>query len=286
MRAPLATLLIFGMTVLAAAAAAENRDWLTSVDEALELAQEKDQPVLVDLYAEWCGWCKRLEEDVFSTPLFEEFVEDYVLLRVDTEDGGEGTRLQQRFKAYSLPTTLVLDHRQTLIAEVQGYAPAAQYVATIEREIASFDELIRGYERFKESDDPRVLGILADEWHKRNDGDRAATLYRQLIALGNLTADQMLRTRYQLVDALRIATRYGQAMTELSAARDQAAQMNETALVQRFDLMAAQVSLDRGDCDTARVTLEAFLGTYPASDLSKAAKRTLRDLDAEGYRCV
>lgn len=271
--------------LLPAVAAAATREWLTSVDEAVAKASSNDQRILVDLYADWCGWCKRLEEDVFSTPAFQDFAADFVLLRVDTEDNGEGSRLQQRFEAYSLPTTLVLDERLTMVAEVKGYAPAAQYIATIEREIGSFDELVRGFERFRESDDVRVLGILADEMHKRNDGERAAILYRRMIDLGQMPGDQELRVRYQLIDALRLAARYEDAVKELRDARETALQMQDTPLVQRFDLLAAQVSLDRGDCERARSELETFLGAYPSSELTRAAKRTLRAIDAESYRC-
>ena len=286
MRALFASLLILGMTALPAALIADHREWLTSVETALAQARQNDQRILVDLYADWCGWCKRLEEDVFSTQTFQEFAEDFVLLRVDTEDGAEGSRLQQRFDAYSLPTTLVLDHRQALIAEVMGYAPAPQYVANIQQEIASFEELIRGYERFGEADDLRVLSLLADEFHQRNDGDRAATLYRRMMATDPLTPDKEVRIRYQLIDALRLAARYDEALEELDRARGMAAQMEEDPIFERFDLLAAQVSLDRGDCDKAQLALENFLGTHPTSDLFKVAERTLQTLKAKGFQCI
>lgn len=286
MRALFASLLILGITALPAALIADHREWLTSVETALAQARQNDQRILVDLYADWCGWCKRLEEDVFSTQTFQEFAKDFVLLRVDTEDRSEGSRLQQRFDAYSLPTTLVLDHRQALIAEVMGYAPAPQYVANIQQEIASFEELIRGYERFGEADDLRVLSLLADEFHQRNDGDRAATLYRRMIATDPLTPDKEVRIRYQLIDALRLAARYDEALEELDRARGLAAQMEEDPVFERFDLLAAQVFLDRGDCDKAQLALEKFLGTHPTSDLYKVAEGTLQTLKAKGFQCI
>lgn len=286
MRVFLASLLILGISVPHSAVLAEHRDWLTSVDEALAVAVKKDQRILVDLYAEWCGWCKRLEEDVFSTPAFQEFAKDYVLLRVDTEDGAEGSQLQQAYEAYSLPTTLVLDNQQVMIAEVKGYAPAPQYVATIKREIGSFDELVRGYEQFSESHDLRVLGILADEFHQRNDGNRAADLYRRMLGSQQADPEKAIRIQYQLTDALRLAGRYEEALRELEQGRQGAEQIEDAPLVQRFDLLAAQISLDSGDCVKAQSALETFLGTYPTSDLVQAARRTLQTLKSEGYQCI
>lgn len=286
MRAFPAILLILGLATLPSTAFAEQRQWLTSVDEAFDQARESDQLVLVDLYADWCGWCKRLEEDVFSTPTFQTFAEDFVLLRVDTEDEAEGSRLQKRYGAYSLPTTLVLDPQRVMVAEAMGYAPAPQYVATIQQKIAAFEELVRGYERFGQSDDLRILGVLADEFHQRNDGDRAASLYRRMMATQRLAPEKSVRIQYQLTDALRLATHYAEALEELGQARQTAHQVEDEALVQRLDLLAAQISLDNGDCDKARSVLEDFLGSYPGSDLVSVARRTLQSIQSESHRCT
>lgn len=286
MRSFLPLLLVLGLTALPSGAETAHREWLTSVDEALAQAGKTDQRILVDLYADWCGWCKRLEEDVFSTATFQEFAQDLVLLRVDTEDGAEGSRLQERFEAFSLPTTLVLDRNLAMVAKVEGYAEAPQYVAIMQREVSTFDELIRGYERFGQSDDLRVLGILADEFHLRNDGDRAAELYRRMISTDQLQPAKAVRIHYQLTDALRLAAQYEEAFEELNAARQLALQIGDTPIVQRLELLGAQISLDSGDCDRARDALESFMGTYPTSDLVKVARRTLQTISTQRYQCT
>src|SRR4029077_12479238 len=38
------------------------RDWNTGLAEA---AASK-RPVVVDVYTDWCGWCKRMEKDVYA----------------------------------------------------------------------------------------------------------------------------------------------------------------------------------------------------------------------------
>jgi thiol-disulfide isomerase/thioredoxin len=263
---------------------AEGRAWLDSVGDAVAKAREADQLILVDLYADWCGWCKKLEQEVFSTPTFEEFARDFVLLRVDTEDGGEGTVLQQKFEAYNLPTTLVLDSAQVKVGEVMGFAPTDRFVAAIQREIESFNELVRGFERFGETSDIRVLGILAEEFHQRNDGERAALLYRQILATGELTEDRAIFFQYQLTDTLRLAGRYEEALKELRETRLGAVHLGKTDLVEHLDLQAAQIALDSGDCRQAETALEEFLGSYGKSQLRQQARRTLASIRADGFQ--
>ncbi len=284
---PMKALLVSSLILVMAALPlqAVPREWLTSVDEAFGQARDRDQRILVDLYADWCGWCKELEKNVFSTQIFQDFARDFVLLRVDTEDGGEGSRLQELYDAYSLPTTLVLDPNSVRVAEVKGYAPAAQYVGIVQREIGAFDELVRGFEQFGQSDDLRVLGILADEFHQRHDGDRAAELYRRMLATEQMAPDKSARIHYQLTDALRLAGQYEDAFRQLEMTRRAAANVEDQRLIERLELMAAQISLDSGDCDRARSDLEEFLGSYPSSELAGVARRNLRTLDSRGYRC-
>ena len=33
--------------------------WLSSMDEALQQAGKKNQPIMIDVYADWCVWCRR-----------------------------------------------------------------------------------------------------------------------------------------------------------------------------------------------------------------------------------
>ena len=64
--------------------------WHSRTEEAFAEARKNGKPVLVDLYARWCGWCKTMEREVFSQEKFQSYAERFVLLRVDVEDGASG----------------------------------------------------------------------------------------------------------------------------------------------------------------------------------------------------
>ena len=47
--------------------------WYT-VQEAEKLARTNPRPIFVDTYTDWCGWCKRMDQDTFSHPVIAELL--------------------------------------------------------------------------------------------------------------------------------------------------------------------------------------------------------------------
>lgn len=260
--------------------------WLDSVDEAITEALRSDRLILVDLWADWCGWCKRLDAEVFSHPEFRSFAEDFVLLRVDTEDRGEGTRLHERFGVSVLPTMLILDGRMTKVGAVRGFTRVGGYIAKIEDEIEAYRELEESFANVRGSSDPMLLTTLAHEFHERHDVDRAVELYERLLDLPPRDAKQERWTRYRLVQALRLGRRFDRASEELGRMRLMAEADRDSLLVEQLDLLEAEMARERGDCKTAVAVLKSLLRRNPRSDFREEASSTLRSLEAESPECT
>lgn len=97
--------------------AAEAR-WLTDYAEARRLAKKSGKPILANFSgSDWCGWCQRLDREVFSTPTFARWAaRSVVLLEVDfprrglsAEQTRENRRLAERYGVQGFPTVLFLD---------------------------------------------------------------------------------------------------------------------------------------------------------------------------------
>ena len=270
------------LTLAAPLAASE---WQTRVAPAVAEAKASHKLLFVDLYAEWCGWCKQLEKDVYSTPRFREFARQFVLLRVDTEDRAEGTKLAGRFGAYDLPTTLILDAELTRVGKVIGFAPTEQYIAEIQRELEEYRDYQGRLATASGITDKNQLRDLAAEAHERQDGVHAAALLRRTI---DLETDAQLRARmqYLLADSLRLAGAWKDSATELAAARSAATMLRDQDLVERVDLLAFSLAEDRGDCKQAIAALEDFLRVHPRSGYSGQAAQTLATLRTDKAACT
>ena len=59
--------------------------WLNNYSEAVKQAKESGKPILVDFTgSDWCGWCIKLDKEVFSKPAFAEYAAAHlILLKVD-----------------------------------------------------------------------------------------------------------------------------------------------------------------------------------------------------------
>jgi len=111
-------------------------DWLPFA-EAVQVARADSSILLVHLYAKWCGWCVRLDQDVYTDDAVQDYLGDhYVLTRVDIE--GEETvpffgrdmaerDLASAFQVTGTPTTVFIGPDGTYLTKLPGYAPADQF---------------------------------------------------------------------------------------------------------------------------------------------------------------
>lgn len=99
-------------------------------DDFAEIADKAAPLVLVDLWATWCGPCRKV------SPALEQVARELAgkikLVKVDVD---QAPRLSQRFQVQAVPTLLLLDQGET-IARQAGAAPANVLRQWVEETIA------------------------------------------------------------------------------------------------------------------------------------------------------
>ena len=127
-------------SVLKLGVASGKMTWLTSFEAAKEEAVKRNVPILADFSgSDWCGWCIKLDKEVFSSPAFKKYAaENLVLLLVDFPHKKHQTdatkkqnaTLQEQFGISGFPTVILMDAEGKVLGTT-GYQPGGgeKYVA-------------------------------------------------------------------------------------------------------------------------------------------------------------
>lgn len=107
--------------------------FLSNSEEALRLARDQKKLVMLDLYTDWCTWCKKLDEDVYPKPEVVEAVrQSFVPLKLNPETTEQGASLMKKFGVDGFPTILILDGEGNLVHRIVGYREAPEFVKELE----------------------------------------------------------------------------------------------------------------------------------------------------------
>jgi thioredoxin-related protein len=119
--------------------------WL-AFDAAVEKAQKENKHLIVDVYTNWCGWCKVMDRQTYGNPEVAAFLtENFALAKVNGESASKltwnGKTLTERDFAKAVgvtgyPSTYFMKPNAELLGGVSGYIKSpdmmiyAKYVST------------------------------------------------------------------------------------------------------------------------------------------------------------
>jgi thioredoxin-related protein len=146
---PIQNLLFVVMTVVGLFAVAAE-DWATDFEAASKEAKESGKYMLLDFTgSDWCGWCIKLDKEVFSQDEFKTYAKDALIAveldfpnkkEISDELKEQNETLAKKYGVKGFPTIIILSPEGELVART-GYKPggAEKYVEHLKGLIAAYE---------------------------------------------------------------------------------------------------------------------------------------------------
>ena len=120
----------------------EKIKWLT-LEEAYAKNLQEPRKIFVDVYTDWCGWCKRMDKETFANTQVAAYAnEHYYAVKLNAEsdrefelEGQKMTERQvaQQFGVRSYPTIVLIHEDFQKFQPVPGYRPAKEFKEILEQ---------------------------------------------------------------------------------------------------------------------------------------------------------
>lgn len=144
-----------------------------SIEEAVELNKTQPRKIVIDVYTDWCGWCKVMDKKTFAQPIVAEYLNNNfypVKFNAEQKDtvnilgqtfsfvksGSRGShQLAAALGATGYPYVVFLDEGMNIITSLPGYTKAPQF--------------------------DKVINYINGEYYKTNDFENWASTYKSLV---------------------------------------------------------------------------------------------------------
>ena len=119
-------------------------------DIILEKAKNSERLIFIDVYTDWCGYCKMMDKDVFSDSEVANYLNDnFVSVKLDAETEF-GENFTQNYKVDGFPTYIFLDKDENLTGSIGGYNKKGSFLKqskSIQSKSSELPDLKKKYEK-------------------------------------------------------------------------------------------------------------------------------------------
>jgi thioredoxin-related protein len=115
----------------------ESIEW-KSITQALDAAPKEGKLIVLDVYTDWCGWCKRMDRDTYADSSVAAYLNSrFVASKMNPEKSGkltyDGKEYSQADFSQALgirgyPATVFFNEKGEVLTVVPGYIAAKEFL--------------------------------------------------------------------------------------------------------------------------------------------------------------
>ena len=252
--------------------------WERNFDTAVKKAKAQNKALMVDFWADWCGWCHHLDETTYMDPEVVRLSGDFVPVKVNTEGSRADTRVAQRYGVSSLPTIAFLSPAGRPLLLVNGFQGPGTFphIMASARQ-AGAEVLVWEAALDKDPNDAEALiklGVHVFEQESYEDGQDL------LSRAVRVDSNRPVAERKQARMLLGIILHYSRKYAEAEAVLKEALALRPAGPYEAQILyVLGRTYKAWGRVDQARPVLQQVVKSYPDSPFAQRAQETLVVLD-------
>ncbi len=248
--------------------------WERNFDEALKKAKASGKPIFVDFWAEWCGWCHRLDKTTYVDPNVVARSEEFVAVKVNTEASKKEELVAQRYDVQNLPTIAFLSPGGHLVLRLNGFQGPGQFPRTMDqareaaRRVAALEDALE-----KNPHDASALLGLGIHLYEQEFYEESRDLLKETITYdAEASVAHRRKARMLLAIIQNYDRKFGEAESLLKdALAIRPAGEDEPKLL----FVLGRTYASWGKVEDSQRTMQTILRLYPQNPIAQKARETI-----------
>jgi thioredoxin-like negative regulator of GroEL len=251
--------------------------WEKNFEEALKKAKKAGKPIIVDFWADWCGWCHRLDRTTYADPWVARKAQDFVAVKVNTEGSRKELDVALKYHVASLPTIVFLSPEGRQVGRLNGFQGPGQFPRTLDAALQAARAVISWEEALaRDPDDSGAYLALGNHLFEQEYFEDSRDMLKKAVARDSEAGpDEKRQARMLLAMIEHVSRNFSEAEKLLKEALTLQPDLDDQPKL-LFVLGRTQVS--SGQKAEGMATFEVIVREFPQSPVAAKARESLVNL--------
>lgn len=113
---------------------ATDFNWESDYTYAIEQAKKQKKMVMVMVYTDWCGYCRKMDKETFAdAEVAKKIKTDFIAVKINPEKSKSKKKISDELGARGFPHIAFVDAGGNKVDSISGYLPAKSFMPRLEK---------------------------------------------------------------------------------------------------------------------------------------------------------